>query len=486
VIIGGCPPKIHERLFREEMERAGAHPLLLEMVNLREQCAWVHTDNQLLATEKAKLLVAGSIERAKFFGEIKSITPKIMRFKQPIARRDLIRSLFRLFREYHVTARINKQTCAGVRGGCEHCIESCPFQAIHREEGLTVRDDLCHACGICSAACPLGAIQVPNYTDEQLVALLRGILADEEVKLSPKIVIFSCDQEGYLVADAAGAKGLLYPPNVLIVRVPCIGLISEVHVLKAFELGAAGVLLSGCSSSSCPYIKGNEVASETCGRVRKLLSAFGLPESVDIEENLGDPQNFVDSVQDFVKRISPIAHRLSQIRGDTPLGLTRREGLVNLFKSFSDKLGVTPTLHEYGNLYPFAEVKINAEKCSACGVCINRCPTKALKLLKKEKAIQLDFTYAWCINCSICEKICPEGAIKIDRVLDLRQLVKVSKQSLVKHTLVSCIKCGKPFVPSVALKATSKNIQEKSAATGKYLNFMRVCYECRTKALLEG
>ncbi|MFQ6126872.1 MAG: hydrogenase iron-sulfur subunit [Candidatus Heimdallarchaeota archaeon] len=489
VIVGGCSPKLNEQLFREEVERAGINPLLLEVVNLREQCAWVHANYPSLATEKAKLLVAGSLEKARFFWGAKSLPPKDMRFKQPIARRDLLRSLFRLFKEYRSTATINAQMCAGARGGCEYCVESCPFQAVYQGEALAVREDLCRACGICSAVCPLGAIQLPTFTDEQLVAQLRGILANGGVKLSPRIVVFSCDEHSYLAADAAGTNGLSYPPNVLIVRVPCIGSISEVHILKAFELGATGILLSGCSSGSCPYIKGNDLANRTCDFTRKLLSAFRLPpECIDVVENSRwGAQDFVDSVEGFLKRVSLIAHHLSQIRGDTLPGLTRRESLLNLIKSFSEKLRVVPTLHEYGTLHPpFAEVKIDAEKCTMCGICVNRCLTKAMKLLKKENATQINFTHAWCIDCGICENTCPEEAIEMNRVIDLRQLVERSEQTLVEQKFVSCIKCGKPFIPNMALKLISKAIQEKSTATEEQLNFMKTCYECRTKALLAG
>ncbi len=42
--------------------RAGLNPYLCELVSIREQVSWVHTD-KVLATEKAKAVVAGGVER---------------------------------------------------------------------------------------------------------------------------------------------------------------------------------------------------------------------------------------------------------------------------------------------------------------------------------------------------------------------------------------------------------------------------------------
>ncbi|HIH01642.1 TPA: FAD-dependent oxidoreductase [Thermoplasmata archaeon] len=63
VVIASCSPKMHERTFRKTLESAGLNPYLLEVVNLREQCSWVHKD-KAAATRKAKALVRGGVRRA--------------------------------------------------------------------------------------------------------------------------------------------------------------------------------------------------------------------------------------------------------------------------------------------------------------------------------------------------------------------------------------------------------------------------------------
>lgn len=63
VVVASCSPKMHEKTFRKAIEGAGLNPYSLEMINLREQCSWVHKDKNE-GTKKAKDLVKGGILRA--------------------------------------------------------------------------------------------------------------------------------------------------------------------------------------------------------------------------------------------------------------------------------------------------------------------------------------------------------------------------------------------------------------------------------------
>lgn len=62
VVVAACSPHLHEKTFRTACARAGLNPYLCELVSIREQVSWVHTDKQA-ATEKAKAVVAGGVER---------------------------------------------------------------------------------------------------------------------------------------------------------------------------------------------------------------------------------------------------------------------------------------------------------------------------------------------------------------------------------------------------------------------------------------
>jgi len=62
VVVASCSPRLHEATFRRTVEDGGLNPYLFEMANIREQCAWVHTDKEK-ATEKAKALVNAAVRR---------------------------------------------------------------------------------------------------------------------------------------------------------------------------------------------------------------------------------------------------------------------------------------------------------------------------------------------------------------------------------------------------------------------------------------
>jgi len=62
VVVAACSPHLHERTFRNACKGAGLNPYLCELVSIREQDAWVHTD-KIAATEKAKAIISGGVAR---------------------------------------------------------------------------------------------------------------------------------------------------------------------------------------------------------------------------------------------------------------------------------------------------------------------------------------------------------------------------------------------------------------------------------------
>ena len=62
VVIAACSPISHEKTFQDYIQPL--NPYLMDMVNLREQCSWVHNDPEK-ATNKAITLIKASIEKVK-------------------------------------------------------------------------------------------------------------------------------------------------------------------------------------------------------------------------------------------------------------------------------------------------------------------------------------------------------------------------------------------------------------------------------------
>ncbi len=73
VMVVACTPKLHEVTFRKCVIEAGLNPFLLEMVNVREQLTWVHSQEPQLALEKAKDTLAAAVARVNLLEPLEYI-----------------------------------------------------------------------------------------------------------------------------------------------------------------------------------------------------------------------------------------------------------------------------------------------------------------------------------------------------------------------------------------------------------------------------
>jgi len=64
-IVASCSPRTHEALFQETCQEAGLNKYLFEMVNIRDQCSWVHMSEKEAATEKSKDLLRMAMAKAR-------------------------------------------------------------------------------------------------------------------------------------------------------------------------------------------------------------------------------------------------------------------------------------------------------------------------------------------------------------------------------------------------------------------------------------
>ncbi|MFX1388703.1 MAG: FAD-dependent oxidoreductase [Promethearchaeota archaeon] len=64
VIVASCTPRTHESLFQATIREVGLNKYLFEMVNIRDQCSWVHMHEPEKATAKSKDLLRMSVAKA--------------------------------------------------------------------------------------------------------------------------------------------------------------------------------------------------------------------------------------------------------------------------------------------------------------------------------------------------------------------------------------------------------------------------------------
>ncbi len=92
----------------------------------------------------------------------------------------------------------------------------------------------------------------------------------------PKIVAFLCNWCSYTGADLAGISRISWSPMVRVVRIMCSGRMDPMFIVKAFRMGADGVIVSGCHPGDCHYKKGNYKALRRAHLMRRLLAGFGV------------------------------------------------------------------------------------------------------------------------------------------------------------------------------------------------------------------
>ena len=126
----------------------------------------------------------------------------------------------------------------------------------------------------------------------------------------PKILGILCNWCSYAGADLAGTSRLKYPANIRIVRVMCSGRVEPTLILKAFQEGADGVLVSGCHPGDCHYVDGNVKTLRRTPLIATLLTQIGIePErfkQVWVSASEGDRfGKIVAQMVEDIKKVGP-------------------------------------------------------------------------------------------------------------------------------------------------------------------------------------
>jgi len=121
----------------------------------------------------------------------------------------------------------------------------------------------------------------------------------------PDVVVFACNWCSYAGADTAGVSRIEHQPHFRMIRVMCSGRVEPGFVLRAFEKGADGVLVSGCHFGDCHYVFGNERAVEQFEKTKSLVGLLGLePERLRLEWiSAAEGARFAAIVDEFIDQV---------------------------------------------------------------------------------------------------------------------------------------------------------------------------------------
>jgi len=127
----------------------------------------------------------------------------------------------------------------------------------------------------------------------------------------PRMVAFLCNWCSYTASDLAGTARIKYSPNVRIIRVMCSGRVDPTFILRAFALGADGVMIAGCHPGDCHYVEGNYKT------IRRHVMLHWFLERMGIEKerlrlvwaSAAEGQQLAEAINQFVediRRLGPL------------------------------------------------------------------------------------------------------------------------------------------------------------------------------------
>ena len=195
---------------------------------------------------------------------------------------------------------------------CKRCTEECPFGAINEDEKGTPQYNVyrCRRCGICMGACPERIINFPDYSVDQIAAMIKAIEVPDEFEEDKfRILVFMCENDAYPALDIAGYRRSRYSPFVRVIPVRCLGSVNMVWIREAMNGGIDGVLLVGCKYGEdyqCHFATGSELAMTRLENMREAVERMQIePERLKLTQlAINEYDKLPALIDEFVEEIS--------------------------------------------------------------------------------------------------------------------------------------------------------------------------------------
>jgi ferredoxin len=476
IIVGACSK--YREVFEDIAFKADLKPFHLKTVSLLERCSIVHSTEK--ATEKIKLILYAALYRERNFRGVSDENLKLamMRLDRKMNRRTFL--TFPMKFRQKIIPSIYTDRCVVWRG-CNLCVKACPTQALRKEkENVQVDAFQCESCGICATKCPKEAIFFPLNTFKLITDELKALLSVETRFSTSRIILFAC-KGGVSYLDELAHKGFSYNPSLIVMEVPCIGMVTPLLILKTFDLGAAGIALIPCYRQ-CYLGYDLKEMYENLRASKKLLEALKIqPERIRVLSPSKDFKEFHRQLETFVENITKLASHPLSFKKPTETK-SSWQSLPQLCQEIVNKLHFDEDIRIYDPQLPLGMIEIKTEECSMCGLCARRCPTDALRLESGNREAKILFDYNLCIGCGLCSESCPPKAIKITRTLDFKKLATPALV-VIKDRIVYCQKCGVAF----GLEKQIEHVLSVVSPKKDHLNIIsKYCPNCRLDAFIDS
>lgn len=473
LVLGLAPGEYAAGEVQVQARKAGLDPLGVVAIDLGSHAAvW---EPLPVATERARLLLAGAVARVRAFPGSRPENLKAS-LSVSVSRR----ALFTLStHEYRAVPSVSWDRCAASRG-CYLCVSACRVGAIRPVNGhIEVNKTRCEGCGRCMSICPRGAIQYPGNSISELGAEIAALLDPSLSELAPRGILFVC-RASLPGLEAMAREGRCYPAGWLPVTVPCTGMLSPALFLQCLAAGAAGVGVEPCDGL-CSFGQDSIVEERVafCQDLLELMSA--PPELVRLCPVAGGesldwplppaPQRDTDS---------PFHRLVGALTRDPGVSA---EALLYLAHAY----GAPHDLTLARTQSPFGVVELDPAGCTACGACVAVCPTGALSIEDESDTTRIGFDAALCPACGLCVPRCPEGdggVLRLLRQVGLGRL-RSGRATLFQSQRLTCRACGGPIAAAAMVSRLAEMLGEQYTSLAATIT--RYCSQCRgTPAVLRA
>ena len=330
------------------------------------------------------------------------------------------------------------------KSNCQRCLEICPENAISLNPGPTINNG-CTDCGLCLNACPTEVFRHEFHTDRYLLNQARARLAKDrhQPQAENKRLFIHCHRAEKQNDNSLGLQ--------------CLGRITANILLGAALAGFDEAVLTKGICSQCRFQQGEKLLTNSMAVSRVLVEGMGLGKfAISIKQKekskeapLGRREIFsIISAKVKNKTASFLYHREKAMRekltqsSEDKSGrrlLPQRELLRKLLEQNRPE---NTMVVKYNPKFPWGKIKIEPNKCSACGTCAALCPTGAISKKMKDDTQLLYFNSSLCTNCSLCRAACPEHAIDFEADFALADIIADEATVVAAIQLSTCIICG--------------------------------------------
>ena len=475
VIVAACTPLTHEPLFQETLRDTGLNRALFEMVNIRDQCSWVHAGEPEEATEKAKDLVRMAVAKA-------SLSQPLPEQEIPVIPRALVigggisgmTAALSIAEQGFETFLVEKSDKLGgnLRNVSSLLSGEDPRKLVKEVEKKIASNDLIRVYTEAEVESVSGYVgnfttNISSASGEEIVEHGVIIVATGGHPYEPKQYCYETSKQvvTQLELEDKISSGTLEENLQHVVMIQCVGsrgddlsycskvccgqaVKNALRILDKYPNATIYILYRDMRTYGFMedyYKKAREkgvvfvnydkekapVATDTDGKLSVTFFDEMLDDDITLEPDLlvlsvGIVPNDVDSLSKILKvpvtkdnffleahvKLRPVEF---SVDGIFMCGLAHSPKPVNesiaQAKSAAGKAAL-PLAKGVVSVEPIVS-KVNPEICIGCGICVSLCPYQAIQMVKAGKKKKAETISASCKGCGICASHCPKLAISM-------------------------------------------------------------------------